>query len=91
METRNLNEEREREAFARRAASYFDSDVTCTSYTDDGRIESGQLVALRWGLDGDCVLVLKVDDYAPVVNYTELGRRIRKNDAGGYEYVDSTK
>lgn len=91
METRNLDDECEREAFARRAAAYFDSDVHCTTYTDDGYVEAGQLFAVRWGLDGDCILVFRLHEFEPVLNYHNIGRRIRRDDSGRYVYVDSTK
>lgn len=47
-------------AFAKRAAEKFAADPAMHSYSD-AELGSGALLALRWGLGDDCVLVLKLD------------------------------
>lgn len=56
--------------FAQRAAECFTDPDKCT-YTD-GAIEPGCLLAVRWGLGDDCVIVFKLDDDRPVTNYTQI-------------------
>lgn len=65
-----MSDERERQAFAERAAAKFASDPAMTTYTD-GDIEPDEWIALRWGLHDRAVLVFKVGDAAPVV-YADL-------------------
>lgn len=65
--------ELERLAFAEKAAAHFKEHPEHWSYTD-GDIEPGAFFALRWGGGGNCVLVLKLDDFDEPVNYQELIR-----------------
>jgi hypothetical protein len=53
-------------AFARRAAARFAQDPKLWTYAA-GDPEPGELLALRWGLGEDCVLVIRVGDDQPVI------------------------
>ena len=57
--------------FANRAAKHFGKHPEHTTYSDK-EIEAGCYFALRWGLDRDCVLVLKIDDDVEPSNYNKL-------------------
>lgn len=60
-------------AFARKAAAHFARNPKHHTYTD-GEIEPGCLLAMRWGLGDDCVLVLRLDERHTPTNYMELVR-----------------
>lgn len=62
MITVKVEEEMERIRFADRAARYFALHPECQSFSD-ADISPGCLLALRWGLGDDCVLVLKLDPF----------------------------
>ena len=64
-------EELARLAFAEEAAADFAKNPKHWTY---GTLVPGSLLALRWGLGEDCVLVLKLDDYDEQVNYQQLVR-----------------
>lgn len=66
-------------AFARRAAAKFASDPALHSFSD-GEIERGILLALRWGLADDCVLVLKLDDLHTPTIYAQQVRLAAPSD-----------
>ena len=67
-------DELEQLAFAEKAAADFKANPKHYSYTD-GAIKPGALLALRWGLGEDCVLVLKLDDSHEPTNYQQLARK----------------
>ena len=54
--------------FAKKAAKAFKEDKDMVSYTY-GEIEGGDFFALRFGLGGNRVVVFKIDDCEPVINY----------------------
>lgn len=60
-------------AFARKAAAHFAKHPEHTAYTADD-IEPGCLMALRWGLMDDGVLVVKLDAAHVPTIYSELVR-----------------
>lgn len=60
-------------AFAKRAAAKFAGDAAMHSFSD-GDIERGSLLALRWGLSNDCVLVLKLDEFHTPTIYAQQVR-----------------
>ena len=72
-------------AFAARAAKWFTEHPKGYSYTDDGGVEQGALLALRWGGDDDCVLALRISDtheptiYAQMINRDEAAKAQRGN------------
>lgn len=65
-----MSEERERQAFAERAAAKFSADAKLWTYTD-ADVEPDEWFAVRWGLHDRAVLVFKVGDVPPVV-YADL-------------------
>jgi hypothetical protein len=67
-----VNEEAERLDFADRAAKCFEERPEVRTYTDSGKVEQGELFAVRWGMDADCVVVLKVDEYFEPANYQNI-------------------
>ena len=66
-----VDDEMEQIRFAEKAARYFALHPTIKSYTESD-ISRGCLLALRWGLDDDCVLVLKLDDNFEPTNYQNI-------------------
>jgi hypothetical protein len=66
------DEELARLAFAEKAAEDFIKNPKHWSYGD---LTPGSLLAIRWGMGEDCVLVLKLDEYHENVNYQQLARR----------------
>ncbi len=76
MRTVYLSEELEQIEFAKRAAKCFQENAKFRSYTDGGEIQPGGLLALRWGLGDDCVLVLKLDEAHVPVNYQQLAKAV---------------
>jgi hypothetical protein len=66
-------EDMARIAFASKAAEHFAAHPNHWTYSD-GDITPGCLLALRWGLGKDCVLVLKLDENEMPVNFQHLIR-----------------
>ena len=56
-----VEDEMEQIRFAEKAARYFALHPECQSFSDID-LSPGCLLALRWGIGDDCVLVLKLDD-----------------------------
>lgn len=69
-----LSNEKEIQEFVLRAAKKFEDSKVYT-YTD-GEIEAGCLFAMRYGLDNDCVVVFKLDEYLEPVNYQNLIKKV---------------
>lgn len=67
-------EELERLAFAKKAAAAFVADSRLATFSSNGPVR-GEYFALRWGLGEDCVLVFKISEDAPIVNYQQLARK----------------
>lgn len=61
-----MSDERERQAFAERAAAKFAADPKLRTYTD-GDVEPDAWFAVRWGLHDRAVMVFKIGDVPPVV------------------------
>ena len=55
--------------FAVKAAQHFTEHPEHSSFGD---IEKGGLIALRWGLGDDCVLILKLDEGYEPTNYHQI-------------------
>jgi len=70
----NLKTEIERQNFATEAAKDFAAHPEHATY---GKIGAGEYLALRWGLDNDCVLVIKQDEFSEAVNYQQLVREVK--------------
>jgi len=66
-----VEEEMEQIRFAVRAARYFALHPECQSFSD-ADIFPGCLLALRCGLDGGCVLVLKLSNNFEPTNYQNI-------------------
>jgi hypothetical protein len=62
-------------SFAKRAAALFARDSSKWSFSDR-EIDRGCLVALRWGLGDDCVLVLRLDEIHEPTIYAQLVPRL---------------
>lgn len=77
-----VEEEMEQIRFAERASRYFSLHPECQSFSD-ADIVPGCLLALRWGLDDDCVLVLKLDDQFEPTNYQNIIRAKRMDSREG--------
>jgi hypothetical protein len=73
---------RDEMAFAERAAASFAENPTHWTFAG-GDPEPGQLLALRWGLGNDCVLVVKLDAEHEPTLYAQLIRaaQARKDPA----------
>ena len=67
--TTTLEEQYELLAFGQNAAKVMSEKPHVASYSYDGQIAPGKFVALRWGLQDDCVLVFKVDENFTPVNF----------------------
>ena len=53
--------------FAKKAAEAFSKEKDFTTFTLNGKIEGGELFAVRWGLGDDCVLVFRLDFNEPII------------------------
>ena len=61
--------------FAKRAAEHFAKCPEHNSFSD-GDLKAGELLALRWGLSNDCVLVMRIDpDFEPA-NFQQLVKTV---------------
>ena len=72
MKTYKPDEEAAQLEFAQKAAKCFGDSPEIRTFTNSGDIEQGELFAVRWGLDADCVVVLKVDEYHEPTNYHNI-------------------
>ena len=74
MRMTNIHEERAQQDFAERAAAAFKSDPNMRTYDEvPGDPEPGQLFAVRWGVAGQAVLVVKLDDCHEPTVYMDMG------------------
>lgn len=71
MITVKVEEEMERIRFAERAARYFALHQDMAAYSDNG-IDHGCFLALRGGVDKNCVMVVKIDDKFEPTNYQNI-------------------
>jgi hypothetical protein len=63
--------------FAEKAAAHFAANPKHWSYSL-AEIAPGCLVALRWGLGDDCVLVFKLDEQFTPTIYAQLVRKFQE-------------
>lgn len=68
MRGTTIQAERDLADFAAEAACHFKDHPEHRTYGDDFPTP-GSLLALRWGLGDDCVLVVKLDDTFQAVNF----------------------
>ncbi|QYW06526.1 hypothetical protein uan_114 [Pseudomonas phage UAntarctica] len=73
MRMSRLEEEVERQEFAKTAAKHFAENPNHWTYAK-GNPTPGEWLALRWGGGNDCVVVLRVSATDPIVNYQEIIR-----------------
>lgn len=66
-----LDQELETIEFAKRAAKRFAGVPHMTTYSDV-ELAPGVLLAIRWGLGEDCVLVMRLDEGFSLVNFQGL-------------------
>ena len=66
----HIQEEEDKQAFAKRAAIAFKLNSSLETWTDT-EIKANALLALRFGLDKDCVVVIRIAD-EEVVNYVQI-------------------
>ena len=65
-------------SFAREAVECFTLDPRMTTFSLSS-IKKGCMLALKWGLNDDCVLVVKLDEgFEPVVFQKAIPRREEK-------------
>ena len=67
MRVTNVSDEQELHAFAAKAGACFAPNPLIRTYTTDGQITPGELLAIRWGMGDDCVMVVRVGLDEPVV------------------------
>ena len=66
-----LNDRKEEEVFALTAAKYFELHPEHTTFTLKDIVE-GCWFAIRWGMDKNCVVVFKLDEYFEPQNYCNI-------------------
>ena len=69
-----IDDEIEQLKFARKAAKEFSKDSKMYSFSY-GELKPGTLLALRWGLLDDCVLVVRLYEIHRPTNYQNLVKR----------------
>lgn len=69
----SLTEEQQRMDFAKTAAAHFAAHPEHWTYCDE-ELGANVLLALRWGLGDDCVLVVRIADELPV-NFQNIIKR----------------
>ena len=67
----DINDDDEVKTFALLAAKAFAKNDVLRTFTN-GDIEPNCLFAVRWGANKDCVLVLRLHEYAEVLNFTNI-------------------
>jgi hypothetical protein len=82
MITVKVEEEMERIRFADRAARYFALHHDMAAYSDND-IAHGCFLALRGGVDNNCVMVVKLDAHFEPTNYQNIIRAKRMDSREG--------
>jgi hypothetical protein len=71
-----FSEENELTEFAKKAANNFEENPDHATYSVKYPAP-GELLAIRWGMGNDCVLVLKLDEYfEPVIFQQAIKRKV---------------
>lgn len=69
-----VNETESLLSFAKTAGAWFVANPKGATFGGTG---PGELLALRWGMGGDCVLVVKLDaDFEPI-NFQQAARAVK--------------
>ena len=71
MEIKYVSEVEAETAFVKEAAEYFKKHPTKTTYST-AEIEPGCFFAVRWGIEGQAVLVLRLDESKTPTVYGDL-------------------
>lgn len=71
MRMTRIDSEKERSEFACRAANHFSKNPHHFTYTDK-EIEADAFLAIRFGMDYDCVVVVKLDEFFEPINYQNI-------------------
>ena len=66
-----IEQENEKLAFAQKAAKWFEDNPVDLTYRDSD-FEKGSFLALRFGADFDCVVVVKLCEYEETINYCQI-------------------
>jgi hypothetical protein len=63
--------------FAKKAARKFKKNPSFVTYTEHLPVP-GCLLAMRWGMGEDCVLVIKLDESFEPVNFQQLIKTVKE-------------
>lgn len=69
MRMTTVRQDGEQAEFAVKAAQRFAEDSNLATYGD---VKPGGYLAIRWGIGGDCVVVVKLDDHHEPTNYQQI-------------------
>lgn len=58
--------------FVTHAAKFFAKSDKHKTFTLDGKITEGCLFGIRWGLDSDCVVVVRISEDFEPINYQNI-------------------
>ena len=73
----SIQHEQERIAFVERAVRSFEQHP---DYATFGDLEPGSLLALRWGLGNDCVLVVRLDEDYEIAVYQQAIKKVPEEE-----------
>lgn len=87
MYATTLTDEKKRQIFAQKAAEAFSKDKNLYTFSEKDitskDVPSGGFFAVRWGIMDRSVLVFKIDEEYPVINYRDLVQAQRTPEAKG--------
>lgn len=76
----SIEQEKELISFVEKAALCFLKSDKFSTYTESGNILPGDLMAVRWGLGNDCIMVFRIsDDFEPRV-YQQVIKTSKETD-----------
>lgn len=78
-----LQEQRDESAFIEKAARYFEEHPQAKSFAENDP-EPGEPLALRWGPDRNCIVLVKLDQYFEPRNYQNAIRAKPAASQGEY-------
>ena len=56
-------------SFATAAKDHFRHNPKSITFSKHGQPEPGEFYAVRFGLDNDCVVIFKIDEYEEILNF----------------------
>jgi len=74
MRSTYISEDLQQIEFARKAGEHFANHPEHTTFTD-GEIEPDAFLAIRWGMDNDCVLVTQLHSYHEPTIYAQAVKK----------------